>query len=649
MNKLLKVFSTLAVLFTVIVTLVACGSTSYKVTFDVDGQKQTIETTGKISGVEIPKKEGYRFLGWFLGDKQVDLKQVVTSDLELVAKFEKVTTENPGTDDSGSTNNGGGTTTGENEDDTIEKEEPADKTDRIKLEELVKKVEAKMQEADYSTKYANTLRENLSDELELSKEVLATENPTKEELETRFIQLEIAFNDLINNNPSEDDDDTTGGSNNGGSTGNADDNGNTGGGSEGGNSGSEDGETPAPTPQPEEVEEVEVTLHEKQEDKVSVTLKYPNIIGFKKLTEKQNEELKEEYLTFFTLNGNPLNADNFIYEMLRSSFKLTITGLNLNDKLVIKKGLAYTGQKDGVVKKAAKSNADLNLVFNGVNFVLDEGQTFDKISATNISVEPISVIISSTQNATVTVTFLPENSTGVIETELSSQDHEVTVNVQDNVVTISTTKQTEIEIQLDLTIKLKDTEVTKVVRVTIAKDANNASTSESNIIADLKLKEITGKASKYQDGTATFTNSKNEETEITGTYVNGKKDKDKTTNEENLSLVGYHEGSQEEGSLTLDLNTTDKVKKLIFKLTSNHTSDLNGITLEITKNDDSKITKELTNEQILSQLTEVVLEDSEVTEIKTLKLTVKKSSKANQTNNKPKVTIHQITVYKLNS
>ena len=64
----------------------------YTVKFVADG-KETVEAIKegeKVAKPADPVKDGYVFLGWYLGDAAYDFEAVVTNDLELVAKFEEV-------------------------------------------------------------------------------------------------------------------------------------------------------------------------------------------------------------------------------------------------------------------------------------------------------------------------------------------------------------------------------------------------------------------------------------------------------------------------------------------------------------------------------------------------------------------------------
>ncbi|MDO4710737.1 MAG: InlB B-repeat-containing protein, partial [Peptostreptococcaceae bacterium] len=68
----------------------------YKVTFDTDGgskdpEEQIIKHDGKITRPKDPTKEGYEFLGWYLGEVKFDFaNQKVTDNIILTAKWEKI-------------------------------------------------------------------------------------------------------------------------------------------------------------------------------------------------------------------------------------------------------------------------------------------------------------------------------------------------------------------------------------------------------------------------------------------------------------------------------------------------------------------------------------------------------------------------------
>ena len=66
-------------------------ATIYTITLDIDGKKSTLKTdeSGMLAEPEKPTKEGYTFLGWYIGNKKVDFSKPFTSNSDVVAKWEK--------------------------------------------------------------------------------------------------------------------------------------------------------------------------------------------------------------------------------------------------------------------------------------------------------------------------------------------------------------------------------------------------------------------------------------------------------------------------------------------------------------------------------------------------------------------------------
>ena len=66
----------------------------YEVTFDSDGgtkvDKQRIIENEKATAPKNPTKSGYKFLGWYLNDKEYDFKSKVTASITLKAKWEQI-------------------------------------------------------------------------------------------------------------------------------------------------------------------------------------------------------------------------------------------------------------------------------------------------------------------------------------------------------------------------------------------------------------------------------------------------------------------------------------------------------------------------------------------------------------------------------
>ena len=71
-------------------------SLKVKVTFSNEGALKIvkIEKDTCITKPVDPTKEGYTFLGWYNGDELFDFNQKVTSDIQLVAKWEKIKKNN---------------------------------------------------------------------------------------------------------------------------------------------------------------------------------------------------------------------------------------------------------------------------------------------------------------------------------------------------------------------------------------------------------------------------------------------------------------------------------------------------------------------------------------------------------------------------
>ncbi len=66
--------------------------TEYTVTFSYDGKTKKVKVFegNPVAPITDPVKEGYKFIGWYLGDEIYDFSVSVTSDLKLVAKYERV-------------------------------------------------------------------------------------------------------------------------------------------------------------------------------------------------------------------------------------------------------------------------------------------------------------------------------------------------------------------------------------------------------------------------------------------------------------------------------------------------------------------------------------------------------------------------------
>lgn len=88
MRNLKLVVLILSALF---ISACSCSKIKYEVTFDIDGKETVVNVNkgDKAETIEEPKKEGYTFDGWYLGEEKYDFNKEVTSDLKLVAKWTK--------------------------------------------------------------------------------------------------------------------------------------------------------------------------------------------------------------------------------------------------------------------------------------------------------------------------------------------------------------------------------------------------------------------------------------------------------------------------------------------------------------------------------------------------------------------------------
>ena len=95
-----KIAFLLLTLFAVCMVLVSCGGdntptpTIYKITFDSDGGSSVAAIVAE-GGVEIaiptsPTKEGYKFIGWYLGDVEYVFSVMPEVNITLKAKWEKL-------------------------------------------------------------------------------------------------------------------------------------------------------------------------------------------------------------------------------------------------------------------------------------------------------------------------------------------------------------------------------------------------------------------------------------------------------------------------------------------------------------------------------------------------------------------------------
>lgn len=80
------------ILSALLITACSCSKTKYNVTFDVDGELTvvTVDKGSKVEPISEPKKEGYTFDSWQLNNEKYDFDKEVTSNITLVAKWNKV-------------------------------------------------------------------------------------------------------------------------------------------------------------------------------------------------------------------------------------------------------------------------------------------------------------------------------------------------------------------------------------------------------------------------------------------------------------------------------------------------------------------------------------------------------------------------------
>lgn len=65
---------------------------THTITLNIDGKKEEVKTdaSGILNDIEEPTKTNYKFLGWYVGDEKVDLSKPFEKDTTIVAKWEKV-------------------------------------------------------------------------------------------------------------------------------------------------------------------------------------------------------------------------------------------------------------------------------------------------------------------------------------------------------------------------------------------------------------------------------------------------------------------------------------------------------------------------------------------------------------------------------
>lgn len=76
----------------ILLLLKSCQKTEYTVKFSTDGgneiSEQVIAKDNKVTPPEDPTKEGYVFVGWYVGDEKYDFDSKVTKDLTIEARWE---------------------------------------------------------------------------------------------------------------------------------------------------------------------------------------------------------------------------------------------------------------------------------------------------------------------------------------------------------------------------------------------------------------------------------------------------------------------------------------------------------------------------------------------------------------------------------
>ena len=68
-------------------------------TVTINGETVQVEHGKTLAQPADPVKDGYKFIGWYVGDAEYDFSQPVTSDLTITAKFEKIGNQDDGDSD----------------------------------------------------------------------------------------------------------------------------------------------------------------------------------------------------------------------------------------------------------------------------------------------------------------------------------------------------------------------------------------------------------------------------------------------------------------------------------------------------------------------------------------------------------------------
>ncbi len=98
--KKTKILLTIFLVAIVLIFAVGCAEEKahFSVNFSIDGEvvnRVEIEAGSKVTAIADPTKEGYDFLGWYLGEEKYDFDRTVDGDITLVAKFSPVTVPTP--------------------------------------------------------------------------------------------------------------------------------------------------------------------------------------------------------------------------------------------------------------------------------------------------------------------------------------------------------------------------------------------------------------------------------------------------------------------------------------------------------------------------------------------------------------------------
>lgn len=88
-----KIAGVLIILAVIIFLLIkGCAKEEYTVKFDTNGgntiSEQKIEKNGKVSRPEDPTREGYEFVGWYIGDDVYDFESEITENVTIEARWQ---------------------------------------------------------------------------------------------------------------------------------------------------------------------------------------------------------------------------------------------------------------------------------------------------------------------------------------------------------------------------------------------------------------------------------------------------------------------------------------------------------------------------------------------------------------------------------